>query len=42
MPDESINSADILEWGMDGKIHIQEDRSTSPSDLFETIPGEQH
>lgn len=33
-PDFGLRSPDNLDWTNDGKIYIQEDRSTSPSSLF--------
>jgi secreted PhoX family phosphatase len=33
-PDAGIRSPDNLVWATDGKIYVQEDRSTSPSSLF--------
>ena len=38
-PDEGIRSPDNLEWADNGKIYIQEDRSTSPSTLFGGTTG---
>ena len=39
VPDEGIRSPDNLEWGADGKIYVQEDRSTSPGSLFGGVTG---
>ena len=39
VPDEGIRSPDNLEWSSDGKIYLQEDRSTSPSTLFGGVTG---
>ena len=39
IPDEGIRSPDNLDWGRDGKLYIQEDRSTSPSSLFGQVTG---
>lgn len=39
VPDEGIRSPDNLCWANDGKIYIQEDRSTSPGSLFGGTTG---
>ena len=39
IPDEGIRSPDNLDWADNGKIYIQEDRSTSPSSLFGGVTG---
>lgn len=39
VPDAGIRSPDNLDWGLDGKIYIQEDRSTSPASLFGGTTG---
>lgn len=39
VPDEGIRSPDNLDWADDGKVYVQEDRSTSPSSLFGAITG---
>lgn len=39
IPDEGIRNPDNLDWGRDGKLYIQEDRSTSPSSLFGQATG---
>jgi hypothetical protein len=39
VPDEGVRSPDNLDWAGDGKIYIQEDRSTSPSSLFGGTTG---
>lgn len=38
-PDEGIRSPDNLDWADNGKIYVQEDRSTSPSSLFGGTTG---
>lgn len=38
-PDMGIRSPDNLDWADDGKIYIQEDRSTSPGSLFGASSG---
>jgi secreted PhoX family phosphatase len=38
-PDLGIRSPDNLEWAADGKVYIQEDRSTSPGSLFGGTSG---
>lgn len=40
-PDFGLRSPDNLEWADDGKILIQEDRSTSPSEAFGGTSGEE-
>lgn len=39
IPDEGIRSPDNLCWAENGKIYVQEDRSTSPSSLFGQATG---
>jgi secreted PhoX family phosphatase len=39
VPDEGIRSPDNLDWADDGKIYLQEDRSTSPGSLFGAATG---
>jgi hypothetical protein len=39
VPDAGIRSPDNLDWAKNGKIYIQEDRSTSPSSLFGAATG---
>jgi hypothetical protein len=39
VPDAGIRSPDNLDWAKDGKIYVQEDRSTSPSSLFGGATG---
>jgi secreted PhoX family phosphatase len=39
VPDAGIRSPDNLDWASDGKVYIQEDRSTSPSSLFGAATG---
>jgi secreted PhoX family phosphatase len=39
IPDEGIRSPDNLTWANDGKIYVQEDRSTSPGSLFGAVTG---
>ncbi len=39
VPDEGIRSPDNLDWADDGKIYVQEDRSTSPASLFGAVTG---
>ncbi len=39
VPDEGIRSPDNLCWANDGKIYLQEDRSTSPGSLFGSTTG---
>ncbi len=39
VPDEGIRNPDNLEWADDGKLYINEDRSTSPSSLFGAATG---
>lgn len=38
-PDQGIRSPDNLDWADNGKIYIQEDRSTSPGSLFGASSG---
>ena len=40
-PDFGLRSPDNLDWADNGKIYIQEDRSTSPSSLFGGTSGEE-
>jgi len=40
-PDLGLRSPDNLVWANDGKIYLQEDRSTSPSSLFGGFSGEE-
>ncbi len=40
-PDFGLRSPDNLDWADDGQIYLQEDRSTSPSDLFGSESGEE-
>ena len=40
-PDFGLRSPDNLDWADDGQIYLQEDRSTSPSDLFGGESGEE-
>lgn len=39
VPDAGIRNPDNLEWAADGKIYVNEDRSTSPSSLFGGTTG---
>jgi hypothetical protein len=39
VPDAGIRNPDNLVWASDGRIYIQEDRSTSPSSLFGAATG---
>lgn len=39
VPDAGIRSPDNLDWASNGKIYVQEDRSTSPSSLFGAATG---
>jgi hypothetical protein len=39
VPDSGIRNPDNLTWAKDGKIYVQEDRSTSPSALFGAATG---
>jgi secreted PhoX family phosphatase len=39
VPDSGIRSPDNLDWAGNGKVYIQEDRSTSPSSLFGGTTG---
>ena len=39
VPDAGIRNPDNLVWGFDGKIYINEDRSTSPASLFGQATG---
>ncbi len=40
-PDYGLRNPDNLDWANDGLIYIQEDRSTSPSELFGGVSGEE-
>ena len=40
-PDWGLRSPDNLDWSEDGNIYIQEDRSTSPRELFGGISGQE-
>lgn len=39
IPDAGIRNPDNLDWGLDGKVYVQEDRSTSPTSLFGAATG---
>jgi len=39
VPDAGIRNPDNITWGDDGKIYVNEDRSTSPSSLFGAATG---
>ena len=40
-PDFGLRSADNLDWADNGKIYVQEDRSTTPKELFGATSGEE-